>query len=108
MPAEAIQVSVTTGSREMAGDIARSLVESRLAACVQVVGPVSSTYRWEGSVHEDAEWLCLIKTTRARFEQVVAGITALHDYDLPEAIAMPVVAGSGPYLDWLQAQVSPA
>ncbi len=102
---EAIQVSTTTATKEDAQRIAAALVERRLAACVQVGGPITSCYRWQGAVETADEWLCTIKTTRAAYEEVERAIRQLHPYDEPEIIAVPIVAGSAGYLQWLDRQV---
>jgi periplasmic divalent cation tolerance protein len=101
------QTTTTTGSRVDARRIARALVDRRLAACVQVLGPVESTYRWQGKVVTAREWLCLIKTTRARCRQLAAAIADLHPYDTPEIVSLPIAAGSRRYLNWLAAAVRP-
>jgi len=105
-----VQTMVSAPGRALARRIAHALVDSRLAACVQIVGPIESTYRWQGRIDTAREWLCLIKTTQARFRQVVGAIEALHPYDTPEIIAVPIAAGSQRYLNWLAAAVrtSPA
>lgn len=102
---EAIQVSTTTATQEDAQRIAAALVERRLAACVQVGGPITSVYRWQGAVETADEWLCTIKTTRAAYARVERAIRQLHPYDEPEIIAVPLVAGSAGYLTWLDEQV---
>ena len=102
-----VQVLTTTASEEEAGRIAELLVERRLAACVQVVGPITSRYRWQGEIEEEREWQCLAKTTRAAYEAVEAAIREVHSYDEPEIIATPIVAGSPGYLAWIDANVSP-
>ncbi|HUV38951.1 MAG TPA: divalent-cation tolerance protein CutA [Planctomycetota bacterium] len=102
---DVIQVSTTTGTRDDAQRIADALVEKRLAACVQVVGPVTSTYRWQGNVERTTEWLCLIKTTAALYGEVESAIRELHPYEVPEIIAVPVAAGSRDYLEWLKGSV---
>jgi periplasmic divalent cation tolerance protein len=101
-----VQVLTTAGSEEEAGRIASVLVERRLAACVQVVGPIASRYRWQGAIEEAREWQCLAKTTRAAYEAVEAAIRDAHSYDEPEIIATPIVAGSAGYLAWIDAEVS--
>lgn len=103
-----VQAITTTDSRTTARRITRTLVDGRLAACVQIVGPIQSTYRWQGRVETAREWLCLIKTTRARLREVVATVEVLHPYDTPEIIALPIDAGSRRYLDWLAASVRPS
>ena len=98
---DCVQVLTTAGSEEEAGRISSLLVERRLAACVQVVGPITSRYRWQGNVEEAQEWQCLAKTTRAAYEAVEAAIREAHSYDEPEIVATPVVAGSAGYLAWI-------
>jgi periplasmic divalent cation tolerance protein len=100
-----VQVLTTAGSEEEAGRIAQLLVERRLAACVQVVGPIVSRYRWQGEVEEAKEWQCLVKTTRAAYEAVEVAIREGHSYDEPEIIATPIVAGSAGYLTWIEENV---
>ena len=99
-----VQVSTTIDSREAAQRIAESLVEQRLAACVQVAGPISSTYRWEGAVETAEEWLCLIKTRQELYPQLERAILALHPYDVPEILAVPVASGHAPYIDWVRSE----
>ena len=96
-----IQVMVTTETKEQARDIAQSLVVKKLAACVQIVDSVESTYRWKGKVESARECLCLIKTRESLFGKVEAAIKALHSYETPEIIAVPVIDGSKEYLRWL-------
>lgn len=100
-----IVVFNTCESVEQAERLARSLVEQRLAACVTVISPVRSFYRWEGAVADSAEWLLLIKTSRTLFEKLRAAIEAAHSYDLPELLALPVVEGSAEYLAWMDASL---
>ena len=97
----AIIVITTTETQDEAKQIARGLIEERLAACVQIAGPITSIYRWEGAVAEAAEYLCLVKTRADLYDQVEAAIRDRHSYDLPEIIALPVERGSEAYLDWL-------
>ena len=102
--AEAIVVLVTTPTPERATEIARAVVGERLAACGNVVPALRSVYRWEGKVQEDEEALLVLKTTRARFDALRDRVLALHPYDVPEVIALPVVAGSAAYLDWIESE----
>jgi periplasmic divalent cation tolerance protein len=104
---EYLQVMTTIDSKDAAQAIAHSLVEQRLAGCVQVIGPITSTYRWQGQIETNEEWLCLIKTSSERYAEAEAAIRALHSYDEPEVLAMPVEAGSAGYLHWLGEQISP-
>ncbi len=103
--ADCVQVLTTAASAEEAGRIAELLVERRLAACVQVVGPITSRYRWQGAVEEEREWQCLAKTTRGAYEAVEAAIREVHSYDEPEIIATQIVAGSPGYLAWIEENV---
>lgn len=98
-------VLTTTGTREEAGKIARSLVERRLAACVNVV-ETESVYRWKEAVESAEEWLLLIKTTAEAFAQVQAAIQELHTYDLPECVVLPIENGSEDYLAWIGESVN--
>ena len=103
---DCLQVLTTVGSEEEAGRIALLLVERRLAACVQVVGPIVSRYRWQGAIEEEREWQCLAKTTGAAYGAVEAAIRAAHSYDEPEIVATPIVAGAAGYLAWIEENVS--
>lgn len=100
-----IQVVTTTDRKEDAERIAGVLVEERLAACVQVIGPVFSTYRWKGRVETAEEWQCWAKTEADLYEDVEKAIRAIHPYELPEIVALPVLRGSPEYLDWLQGEL---
>jgi periplasmic divalent cation tolerance protein len=103
-----IVVLSTCGSPEEAERLARLLVDRRLAACVNIVTPVRSIYRWQGAVEDAAEWLLLIKTSRARFEELSETLRAAHSYEVPEILALPAVAGSHSYLDWIGRETSHA
>ena len=94
-------IMVTAGSEEQAMSIAQVLVGERLAACVNVVGPIRSIYRWQGEVHDDSEHLMLIKTRASLVSKVERRVRKLHSYEVPEVIALSIVAGSKPYLEWL-------
>ncbi len=87
--------------------IAEALVAERLAACVNRIPGIASTYRWRGQIQHDTENLLVIKTTRDRFEALRERILALHPYELPEVIAVDIAAGHTPYLDWIAAQSAP-
>ena len=104
---EHVVVLSTVGKAEDASRIARALVERRLAACVNVVPGVRSFYRWKGAVEEEDERLLVIKTRRDRFEALREALVALHPYELPEAIVLPIEAGHVPYLAWLDDSVTP-
>lgn len=96
-----IQITTTTETKEQAQKIAQYLVETKLAACVQITSPITSIYRWKGKVETANEWLCLIKTREELFEQVEAAIKKMHSYETPEIIAVPIVKGSKEYLTWI-------
>lgn len=102
--ATALLVLTTCPDDATAARIARSLVDEGLAACVNRIAGVASTYRWQGTIHEDAEVLLLVKTTRGRFEALRVRLLALHPYALPELVALDIVDGSPYYLAWLAAQ----
>jgi periplasmic divalent cation tolerance protein len=100
------QVTTTLPDREAATRIGRRLVEERLAACAQVVGPVSSVYWWQGEVESAGEWYCHLKTTSARVPALIGRIRELHPYDTPEIVALPVVEGDAAYLRWIAESVA--
>jgi periplasmic divalent cation tolerance protein len=106
--AEYLQVQTTAGSEEEAERISAALIERRLAACVQVSGPIASRYRWQGEVEQAQEWLCVAKTEAARYPELEAAIRELHSYDEPEIVATPIVTGSPAYLGWLSASTKSA
>lgn len=97
-----IQVSVAVPSDEVGAAVAGALLDARLAACVQVLGPMTSRYTWEGEREEAVEHLLLAKTTDARLDAVVAAVRAVHPYDVPEILATPVVGGDPAYLAWVE------
>jgi periplasmic divalent cation tolerance protein len=102
----ALQVFCTIDSEPRARELASSLVEARLAACVQVVGPIHSTYRWGSGVESADEFLLLIKSTDRTFERLREAIVAVHPYDVPEIVAVPVESGLAEYLSWIAASTS--
>lgn len=104
---DAIVVFMTAGSREEAARLAEMLVGARLAACVQIMPEMESIYHWEGNVRRDPEFLLLAKTTRAKFDDLEREVRALHSYETPEIIALPITLGSAPYLEWLVRTVEP-
>ncbi|NUQ65318.1 MAG: divalent-cation tolerance protein CutA [Pirellulales bacterium] len=101
-----IQVVTTAPTRDDAETIARALVNERLAACVQMIGPILSTYHWEGKVETSQEWQCLIKTRRDLFDKIVGTIRALHPYKVPEILALPITTADRPYLEWIDAETT--
>ncbi len=98
-------VLTTVGSREEGQKLASTLVERRLAACVNMAGPIDSTYRWKTAVESAQEWLLLIKTTADGVGRVREAIRELHSYELPECIVLPIEGGSEEYLDWISDNV---
>ena len=100
-PEDFVVVLVTAGDAGEAARIGRTLVEERLAACANVVGPIRSVYRWQGAVEEAAEHLLLVKARADDLPALEARVRALHSYQVPEVLALPVAAGSAAYLAWL-------
>ena len=98
---EFVVVLVTTANAEEGARLGRTLVEEQLAACANVVGPMRSIYRWQGAVEEADEHLVLLKARGADVSALEARVRTLHSYDVPEVLALPVTAGSAPYLAWL-------
>ena len=88
---EPIVVLVTCGSEEEALRIANALVEEHLAACVNLVSPIRSIYRWEGKIWDEKEWLLIIKTQKKRFQELEKKVKSLHSYSVPEIISLPIV-----------------
>jgi periplasmic divalent cation tolerance protein len=101
MDDDAIIVVLTAANGEEATRLADMLVGAHLAACVQILPEMESVYRWQGKIERSSEVLLLVKTTRGKFDDIEREVRALHSYDTPEIIAVPVVIGSGPYLEWL-------
>ena len=106
MSSQALLVLTTCGSVEEAEGLAKALVERRLAACVNMVRDIMSTFRWQDAVQHERETLLMIKTTEARLEAVEQTIKERSTYELPEVVAIPVQEGSAEYLDWLRAAVT--
>jgi periplasmic divalent cation tolerance protein len=102
---ELIQVIVTVPQKDDANKIAAALLQTRLAACVQVLGPIESSYWWEGKIEEAVEWICLIKSREDLFDQMDSTIRKLHPYSVPEILATRVVRGSQSYLDWMNKEL---
>jgi periplasmic divalent cation tolerance protein len=104
---EAIVVLLTAANGEEAVRLADMLIGAHLAACVQILPEMESVYRWQGNIERQPEILLLAKTTRAKFDELEREVRALHSYEIPEIIALPIVAGSAPYLEWLRASLKP-
>jgi periplasmic divalent cation tolerance protein len=105
---DAYHVLTTIDSSEAANRLGRLAVDARLAACAQVAGPVTSTYRWQGEVETATEWHVWMKTTGAQVEPLIALIRSNHSYDVPEIIASPITAGNPAYLAWIVEETTPA
>ena len=103
---EIIQVVTTVDAKDKAQDLARHLVKLRLAACVQIDGPLESIYRWEGEIDTSSEWRLTVKTRRGVYNEVEDAIRGWHDYEVPEILAVSVVIGSVKYIQWLNEQVA--
>jgi len=103
-----VVVFITTGSVDEAQRIARILVKERVAACVNMVSPVQSVYRWQGRVQEDQEVLLIVKTAAEMLEKLATRVKQLHSCEVPEIIALPIVAGAEDYLHWMDEQTHPS
>ena len=103
---EAIVVFMTAANGDEARRIANHLVESRLAACVQILPQIESVYRWKDEVQRDREVLILAKTTSAKFEELERAVRAIHSYETPEILAVPAADVSEPYRKWLESNVA--
>jgi periplasmic divalent cation tolerance protein len=104
---DAIVVFMTASNGEEAMRLADLLIGAHLAACVQILPEIESIYRWQGQIERQSEVLLIAKTTTAKFAELEREVRALHSYETPEIVAVPIVAGSNPYLDWLNASVEP-
>jgi periplasmic divalent cation tolerance protein len=104
--ADLLQVTTTLPSQEQAAALARALVEQRLAACGQVVGPITSVYWWRGEVTSDQEWMVILKSTADRYVALEAAIRAQHPYEVPEILATRVSQASAAYADWVGAETT--
>jgi periplasmic divalent cation tolerance protein len=101
MDDDAIVVFMTAANGEEATRLAEMLVGAHLAACVQILPEMESVYRWQGKIERQAEVLLIAKTTIGKFDDLEREVRALHSYDTPEIVAVPIVTGSAPYLEWL-------
>ncbi|MBE0512234.1 divalent-cation tolerance protein CutA [Candidatus Bathyarchaeota archaeon] len=102
-----VVVIITTPNKEEAVKIVRSLLEERLIACANILGPVSSLFWWQGKIDEENEFLVFMKSHKTLFERLSERVMEIHSYDVPEIIALPIIEGSPPYLDWLRASLQP-
>ena len=107
-PASPVRLALSTApDAETGARIARALVEERLAACVNLVPGIRSLYRWQGAIQDDTEVMLVIKTRHDRVDALADRLRALHPYEVPELLALPVEAGLAPYLDWVAAEAAP-
>lgn len=104
----ALLVLTNLPDRAAAEKLADALIEKRVAACVNILAPCRSVYRWQGALRHDEEHPLLIKSTQAAYPALEAQIRALHPYELPEIVAVPIERGLPAYLDWVAAQTQPA
>lgn len=102
-----LTVLTTTDSEDKAHALARSAVETRLAACAQISAPVTSVYRWRNAIETTEEWQVFFKTTAERYDELEEHLQREHDYATPEIIALPVIRGSARYLGWVTAETAP-
>ena len=102
---EYIQVLTTVEYKTDAENIAKSLVEKKLAACVQILGPMTSYFHWQGKLDSAAEYLCMIKSREDLFTNLEAAIKSMHPYEVPEIIATPITKGGKDYLNWLTSEL---
>jgi len=107
-PVDAYLVITNLPDRDSAARLARALVEKRLAACVNILAPCRSVYRWKGQIEDAEEHPLLIKSTSARYPELEAAIRAAHPYELPEIIAVPLAGGLPDYLEWIDTETRPA
>ncbi len=97
-----IVIFITAPNENEAAKIARSLVEARLAACVNIIKNIRSIYTWQGNVEDDAETLMIVKTQKSLFDALSAKVKEIHSYEVPEIIALPIIEGAEDYLKWLK------
>lgn len=103
---EYIQVFTSTEKKEDAEKISKELVEKRLAGCIQIMGPISSTFWWKDDIETIEEWLCRVKSKKSLYEELEKAIKEIHPYETPEIIAVPIVAGNKEYLEWLSKELA--
>jgi periplasmic divalent cation tolerance protein len=100
-------IYITVPDHETALRIARVLVEERLAACANILGPITSIYWWDGKLNEEGEVALIAKTTQEQLSALIARVKAIHPYQVPCIVAWPIAAGHQPYLDWISAEATP-
>jgi periplasmic divalent cation tolerance protein len=97
-----IQVTTSVNSKKTADRIARKLLEERLAACVQVLGPIDSRYWWENRIEHAREWFCFAKARSRDYRGIQAAVKKIHPYDVPEILSFPILDGNPDYLEWIR------
>lgn len=102
---EYIQISTTFTKKTDADKIAKILSKAHLSACTQIIGPITSVYKWKGKMEKSKEWLCNIKTKKVLYKSIEKMIKDNHPYELPEIIAMPIIEGSREYFLWMQKEI---
>ena len=100
-----IQITITVGTREEGEQLVRNLVENRLIACGQISGPIRSTYWWKNKIEVAQEWVCLAKSKEEKFKAIAHQVRRLHSYEVPEIIAVPVIAVDENYAHWLEEEL---
>ena len=100
-----VQIFTTTPNKKLAKKIAETLLEKKLAACIQILGPIDSTYRWKGKLANSKEYLCLIKSKQNQAGAIFRQLKKLHTYDVPEFIVTPISGGNKEYLRWIDSEV---
>jgi len=101
-----IQITITVGTREEGEQLVHNLVENRLIACGQILGPIQSTYWWKGKIETAQEWMCLAKSREEKFAEVVRQVRNMHSYEVPEIIAVPLIAVDENYAHWLEEELN--
>jgi len=101
-----IQITITVRTREEGEQLVHNLVENRLIACGQILGPIQSTYWWKGKIEAAQEWMCLAKSKEEKFAEVVRQVRRMHSYEVPEIIAVPLIAVDENYALWLEEELS--
>jgi len=103
---EFIQVFTTVAKRSDAERIAKALSDKKLSACSQIIGPITSVYKWKGKVEKSKEWLCLSKSKKNNYKKIEKAIKEIHPYELPEIIAVPIIEASREYLAWMRKEIA--
>ena len=101
-----IQVSTTVNDRRVADKIAKILLKKRLSSCVQILGPIASSYWWNGRTERAKEWLCLVKARSGDYPEIESAIKKIHPYQVPEILALPILNGNPDYLRWIRTETN--